>query len=91
MKFSANIIISTVIMLLSLTEADGRGTWRRESSKALASVTEATLEREISFLSDTLCKGRATGTNGNIDAAFWINRKFYGIFIFILSEIFIFQ
>lgn len=76
MKFSANIIISTVIMLLSLTEADGRGTWRRESSKALASVTEATLEREISFLSDTLCKGRATGTNGNIDAAFWINRKF---------------
>ncbi len=39
-------------------------------------MTEESLLREISFLSDTLCKGRATGTAGNVDVAFWIKRKF---------------
>ena len=63
-------------MLLVSQIAAGRGTWDGERSKAIAQMTEESLFREISFLSDTLCKGRATGTVGNVDVAFWIKRKF---------------
>ena len=76
MKFSTRSILYIAFLLLFTIAAEGRGTWKRETEKALAKVTEETIFREISFLSDTLCKGRATGTIGNIDAAFWINRKF---------------
>ena len=63
-------------MLLVSQISAGRGTWNGERSKAIAQMTEESLFREISFLSDTLCKGRATGTVGNVDVAFWIKRKF---------------
>ena len=76
MKISLKLIISSVILLLHTMHAEGRGTWKRETEKALGTITEERLHREISFLSDTLCKGRATGTKGNIDVAFWITRKF---------------
>ncbi len=36
------------------------------------------IEREISFLTDSICDGRATGTAGNAEAASWIARKFNG-------------
>ena len=76
MKFSIRSITILFALLLSCTAASGKGTWRHETDKALSRITEEVLMREISFLSDTLCKGRATGTRGNTDAAFWINRKF---------------
>ena len=34
------------------------------------------MESHISFLSDTLCHGRGTGTQGGAEAAFWIARQF---------------
>ncbi len=34
------------------------------------------IEHELSFLTDSICTGRATGTRGNIEAAAWIARKF---------------
>lgn len=76
MKFSVNTITFLTVLLLTAFTADGRGTWRRETAKALEGVSEEKLLWEVSFLSDTLCKGRATGTKGNVDAAFWITRKF---------------
>lgn len=76
MKFSVNLIIFSLILLMHTVQAEGRGTWKRETDAALGAITEERLYREISFLSDTLCKGRATGTKGNIDVAFWITRKF---------------
>lgn len=39
-------------------------------------VWESKLYRQIEFLSDTLCEGRATGTRGSTEAAFWIVRRF---------------
>lgn len=33
------------------------------------------MEMKIGFLSDTLCHGRATGTQGGAEAAFWIARE----------------
>ena len=76
MKFSVKTLTYITFLLLISQIGTARGTWKRETSKAMAQMTEETLFREISFLSDTLCKGRATGTVGNVDVAFWIKRKF---------------
>ena len=76
MKFSFKNITLTAFLLLFCIVAEGRSSWKRETETALAKVTQESLLHEISFLSDTLCKGRATGTRGNIDAAFRISSKF---------------
>ncbi len=34
------------------------------------------LEREIGFLTDSICTGRATGTRGNVEAGAWVARQF---------------
>lgn len=39
-------------------------------------VWKEKLERQISFLTDTICAGRATGTPGANEASFWITRHF---------------
>lgn len=49
------------------------------SSQAHNMVWESKLYRQIEFLSDSLCGGRATGTAGSTEAAFWIIRRFRDI------------
>lgn len=39
-------------------------------------ITQEKLEREVAFLADSICQGRATGTSGSVEAAFWISEKF---------------
>ncbi len=39
-------------------------------------IWPAKLEREIGFLTDSLCDGRATGTRGCVEAGAWIARQF---------------
>lgn len=39
-------------------------------------ITQDLIQREVAFLTDSLCEGRATGTRGSAEAAFWIARKF---------------
>ena len=39
-------------------------------------VWEAKLERQVGFLSDSICNGRATGTPGGAEAAFFVERRF---------------
>ena len=39
-------------------------------------ITQEQLSREVAFLADSLCEGRATGTRGGTEAAFWVTRKF---------------
>lgn len=76
MKFSTKTAIMTVVTLIISVSSAARGTWSVEVEKALGLISPEKLQHEVSFLSDTLCKGRATGTRGNIEVAFWINRKF---------------
>ena len=47
-------------------------------------VWESKLSRHVEFLSGSLCGGRATGTSGSNEAAFWIIRNFrkYGLLEF---------
>jgi len=47
----------------------------------LSRIVEGTLEkdvllRQVSFLADTVCMGRGTGTSGSCEAAFWVCREF---------------
>lgn len=42
-------------------------------------ISEETLYRQIEFLSDSLCNGRATGSLGNTEAGMWIARQFEGL------------
>lgn len=50
--------------------------WEKEHKTVRNGVKENKLNINISFLADTLCSGRATGTRGGTEAAFWIERQF---------------
>ena len=39
-------------------------------------LTEASLQRSVEFLADTVCGGRATATTGSVEASFWLARRF---------------
>lgn len=55
--------------------ADGQGFRIGLHAPARNVVWPEKLEKKIAFLSDTLCHGRATGTQGGAEAAFWIARE----------------
>ena len=67
--------IAALACLLCLT-VSARNGWERERDAACRSIDEGTLGYGIGFLADTLCGGRATGTRGATEAAFWIERQF---------------
>ena len=76
MKVILKILTCSIFFLCFLNTAGGQGSWKKETEKALSKITQETLHRELSFLTDELCEGRATGTRGGIEAAFWVQRKF---------------
>ena len=73
MKISTITIIS---LFLTCTSMHAGGDWKHEREKSLSKVNGQTLYEDVSFLTDPLCAGRATGTRGAAEAAFWIQRKF---------------
>lgn len=75
-KKSIKTMIISIIILLQHTGMGAQNVWVREHEPARNLVTEKRLADHIGFLTDSLCQGRATGTIGNIDAAFWIQRQF---------------
>ena len=70
------MIFSVIILLLHCNGISAQNVWVREHEPARLMISEERLEREIGFLSDSLCQGRGTGTGGGSAAAFWIHRKF---------------
>ena len=70
-------MICHIIGILMYTGgASAQNVWVKEHEPARLPVTEEKLEREVGFLSDSLCQGRATGTGGGSAAAFWVHRQF---------------
>lgn len=69
-------MIISIIILLQHTGTEAQNVWVREHEPARNLITSERLTDHIGFLTDSLCQGRATGTIGNIDAAFWIQRQF---------------
>jgi Zn-dependent M28 family amino/carboxypeptidase len=75
-KNSVKLIICSLLVLATGFSAVAQGDWKKENDRALALITREGLHREISFLTDSICNGRGTGTAGASEAAFWIARKF---------------
>lgn len=65
-----------VMAMFFCVQTRGQGGSGSSSSAARNLIWESKLYRHIEFLSDTLCQGRATGTRGSIETAFWIEREF---------------
>lgn len=65
-----------IFFLLLCLNAYASDTWSKEREKAKSMITKEKLAREISFLADSICQGRASGTKGSVEAAMWIQRKF---------------
>lgn len=72
-------ILSAIIALLCAAGIPARSQWAVLPDMAAHSlISPESLRDDISFLSDTLCKGRGVGTAGHNDAALWIRRQFLG-------------
>ena len=76
MKKSAKTVLFALFSLLLSFTAAAQGDWKRETERALAGSSLEQIYHEISFLADSICNGRATGTRGATEAAFWVKRKF---------------
>lgn len=74
MIFSYIMVMTIVMLMLPCTSA--QDIWEKERQMAKASVTTEKLHEDISFLSDTICQGRATGTEGSMEAAKYIIKRF---------------
>lgn len=73
------VLLSAAAAASSIISASGLPSGAAESGKENAAqniVTESKLRRRVEFLSDTLCAGRATGTRGGSEAAFYISGIF---------------
>lgn len=86
-----NYVLTAVLTLgaalvCAVTPATAQNAMSREHQPAKRRVTKEKLEAQISFLSDSLCQGRATGTRGGVEAAFWIQREFRRIGLMKLGD-----
>ena len=75
-KISVKTVITFMMAAMLCGQMRAQGSSGSSSSAARNLIWENKLYRHIEFLSDTLCQGRATGTRGSIEAAFWIEREF---------------
>lgn len=77
-SISLAILSTMAVLLLCITpqKAAAQYAMSREHQRAKQTVSEAKLMQQLSFLSDSLCQGRAYATAGGAEAAFWIQREF---------------
>lgn len=59
----------SVIVTLCCTCLHAGESWDKERKKAVAMVTEESVRQDVEFLSDSLCQGRSTGSEGARRAA----------------------
>ncbi len=71
-----SLIACVVLTAFSVLPCNAREMRINVSEEARATVTEQKLSRDIGFLSDSICAGRATGTKGAVEASSWIARRF---------------
>lgn len=86
MDNSAKSILPIIFSFLFCLNLAAQGDWKREQTSALSAASEERLYDEISFLTDSICGGRATGTPESMAAAFMISRKFSNFGLLPLTE-----
>lgn len=79
-KKSAKCVITFVMTLFfcmnAFISSHAQNRMLTEHYPSRRTVTEAKLKSQISFLCDTLCKGRGTGEDGGGLAGVWLQREF---------------
>ena len=84
-KYISTVILSAILLLSGLeTKAQNSRLTMHKPARSL--VTQERIERETAFLADSICQGRATGTRGSVEAAFWISEKFKAAGLLKLGE-----
>ena len=76
MKKSIKIAFLTIFSILTCSNMAAQGNWKREETIAKSTVDKNKLYQQISFLTDTVCGGRGTGTGENMVAASVICNRF---------------
>lgn len=80
------ILTKIIFFLLLCLNAHATDIWNKEREKAKSLITRETLSSDVSFLSDTTCQGRASGTKGSEEAAKWICGRFEEAGLLQMSE-----
>ena len=75
-KIYTKVAMIFIMAAVLCGKAWAQGSSGSSNSAAKNIIWEQKLYKQIQFLSDTLCQGRATGTRGGVEAAFWIEREF---------------
>ena len=81
-KRSKNYLLTVILLavtaccMLAPATSYAQNAMSREHQPAKKAITREKLQMQVSFLSDSLCQGRGTGTRGGYEAAFWIQREF---------------
>ena len=76
MKKSIKIAFLTIVSILTCTSMAAQGNWKREESIAKSTVCQTKLYQDVSFLTDSICGGRGTGTGESMVAASVIRNRF---------------
>lgn len=74
-KYLCSLCFAMACLCINLA-ANAQSGLIKEHEPARNTVWEGKIERNIRFLADSICQGRATGTRGNAEAAFRIVRQF---------------
>ncbi len=65
-------VIAAFLLISGGIRLSGQSFWISNDTAAHNLVWEEQLRRRIDFLTDSLCEGRATGSRGATEAAFWL-------------------
>lgn len=76
LKKTLSYFFAAFLLTIVSVPAQGRGLWFPNNRQVHNTIWEGKLKREVGFLTDSICAGRASGTSGNAAAAFWICSKF---------------
>ena len=76
MKKSIKTAFLTTLSLLTCTGIAAQGDWKREENLAKSAVDKDRLYQDVSFLTDSICGGRGTGTGKSMVAASVIRSRF---------------
>ena len=74
-KYLCSLCFAMACLCINLA-ANAQSGLIKEHEPARNTVWEGKIDRNIRFLADSICQGRATGTRGNAEAAFRIIRQF---------------
>lgn len=75
-KYFLCLMLACMLQSAADIRLHGQNFWITNDTAAHNLVWEDKLERQMEFLTDSICEGRAAGTRGGTEAAFWIIRQF---------------